>query len=163
MLACITPSFPLDEQQPAPNDTQGTCNVNILDDTMKAFLATQLPIQATVSKDGLPDIGPKRSLRVYDDSTLIYNENTGGQTLQNIRDGSRMTIAVINREALDGYRFVGRPEIFTEGAPFDNALAFAATVGMKEPKCAVLIHVEEIYTLKSGPTAGTKLESVAIG
>lgn len=131
--------------------------MNTLDDTMKSFLATQLPIQATVSKDGLPDIGPKRSLRVYDDKTLIYNENTGGQTLQNIRNGSKMAIAVINREALDGYRFVGRPEIFNDGAPLENALVFAEKAGMKPPKCAVLIHIEEIYTLKSGPTAGRKL------
>ena len=124
---------------------------------MKSFLATQLPIQATVSKDGLPDIGPKRPLRVYDDKPLIYNDNTGGLTLQNIRNGSKMAIAVINREALDGYRFVGRPEIFNDGAPLENALVFAEKAGMKPPKCAVLIHIEEIYTLKSGPTAGRKL------
>jgi len=100
--------------------------MNTLDDTMRAMLAQQLPIQATVSKDGLPDIGPKRSLRIYDDSTLIFNENTGGQTLQNIQDGSQIAIAVIDRAALDGYRFVGRPEIFGEGTPaYDNALAFA--------------------------------------
>jgi len=127
---------------------------------MKAFLAKQLPVQATVSKEGLPDIGPKRSLRVYDDHTLIYNENTGGQTLQNIRDGSKMAIALIDREALDGYRFVGRPEIFGEGAPYDNALAFAERVGMKPPKCAVLVHIDEIYTLRSGPTAGRKVSDL---
>ncbi|CVI54393.1 pyridoxamine 5'-phosphate oxidase family protein [Agrobacterium leguminum] len=133
--------------------------MNTLDDTMKSFLAKQLPIQSTVSKDGLPDIGPKRSLRVYDDRTLIYNENTGGQTLQNIRDGSKIAVAVIDREALDGYRFVGRPEIFTDGAPFQNALGFAGKAGMKEPKCAVLIHLEAIYTLRSGSDAGKKLSN----
>lgn len=131
--------------------------MNTLDETMKTFLAKQLPIQATVSKEGSPDIGPKRSLRAYDDRTLIYNENTGGQTLQNIRDGSKIAVAVIDREALDGYRFVGRPEIFSEGAPLDNALAFAERAGMKPPKCAVLIHIEEIFTLRSGPTAGKRL------
>jgi len=132
--------------------------MNTLDEAMKAMLAEQLPIQATVSKDGMPDIGPKRSLRYYDDNTLIYNENTGGQTLQNLRDGSRMAIAVINRQALDGYRFVGRAEIFGEGTPaYDNALAFAATAGMKPPRFAVLIHIETIYTLRSGADAGKKL------
>ncbi|PNU06854.1 pyridoxamine 5'-phosphate oxidase family protein [Novosphingobium guangzhouense] len=131
--------------------------MNTLDDTMKQFLAVQLPIQSTVSKDGLPDIGPKRSLRVYDDKTLIYNENTGGQTLKNILDGSKMAVAVIDREALDGYRFVGQPEVFSEGEPFDNAVAFANGAGMKTPKFAVLIHLEEIFTLRSGPAAGTKI------
>lgn len=128
-----------------------------LDDAMKAMLAKQLPIQATVGKTGLPDIGPKRSLRAYDEHTLIYNENTGGQTLQNIRDGSKMAIAIIDREALDGYRFIGTPEIFHEGKPFDNAVEFAGRHGMKTPKCAVLIHIDEIYTLRSGPDAGKRI------
>ncbi|GGC18288.1 hypothetical protein GCM10007205_29200 [Oxalicibacterium flavum] len=132
--------------------------MTVLNDAMKAMLAKQLPIQATTSKDGLPDIGPKRSLRFYDDNTLIYNENTGGQTLQNIRDGSKMAIAVIDREALDGYRFVGTPEIFTEGSkPYENALEFAAGNNMKQPKFAVLIHIDNIYTLRSGPDAGKQL------
>lgn len=131
--------------------------MNVLDDAMKRLLSVQLPIQATVSRDGLPDIGPKRSLRVYDDTTLIFNENTGGQTLRNINEGSKMAIAVIDREALDGYRFVGSPEVFSEGKPFDDACAFAETAGMKMPKFAVLVRIEEIYTLRSGPTAGQKL------
>ncbi|MCO7641499.1 pyridoxamine 5'-phosphate oxidase family protein [Pseudomonas sp. S 311-6] len=129
----------------------------VLNDAMKAMLAKQLPIQSTVSKDGLPDIGPKRSLRAYDDQTLIYNENTGGQTLRNILDGSKMAIAVIDREALDGYRFVGTPEVFSEGQPFDDAVAFASQNGMKTPKFAVLVHLDAIYTLRSGPDAGKAL------
>ncbi len=132
--------------------------MNILNDQMKAMLAKQLPILATVIAGGIPNIGPKRSLRVYDDQTLIFNENTGGQTLQNIRDGSKIAVAVIDREALDGYRFLGKPEIFSEGTPaYDNALAFAANNGMKQPKFAVLIHLEEIFTLRSGADAGKKL------
>jgi len=30
-------------------------------------------------------------------------------------------VAVIDREALEGYRFVGRPEVFGEGEPFERA------------------------------------------
>jgi len=132
--------------------------MNTLNDAMKAILAQQLPIQATSSKDGLPDIGPKRSLRVYNDTTLIYNENTAGQTLQNIRDGSKMAVAVIDREALAGYRFVGKPEVFGEGSkPFADAVAFAESKGHKPPKFAVLVHIEDIYTLNPGPTAGKKV------
>lgn len=134
----------------------------VLDDRMQAFLAKQLPILATVSREGgLPNIGPKRSLRRYDDWTLIFNENTAGQTLQNIRDGSKVAVAVIDREALDGYRFVCVPEIFSDGAPYDNAVAFAAANGMKQPKFAILLHVEQIYTLRSGPDAGKRLTPLA--
>jgi len=131
--------------------------MNTLNDAMKALLSTQLPIQATSSKDGLPDIGPKRSLRVYDDNTLIYNENTAGQTLQNIRDGSKMAVAVIDREALQGYRFLGTPEVFSEGKPFEDARIFAEQKGYKPPKFAVLVHIDTIYTLHPGPDAGKQV------
>ncbi|HGM6744161.1 TPA: hypothetical protein ACKQCL_005608 [Serratia marcescens] len=41
--------------------------MNELNDEMKKMLAKQLPVQATSSPNGVPDIGPKRSLRLYDD------------------------------------------------------------------------------------------------
>lgn len=131
--------------------------MNTLNDEMKAMLAKQLPILATVTDNNIPNIGPKRSLRAYDDNTIIYNENTGGQTLTNIKNGSKLAIAIIDREALDGYRFLGTAETFTDGPAYENALEFAKNNGMKEPKCAVLVHIEQIFTLRSGPTAGTKL------
>lgn len=47
-------------------------------------------------------------------------------------------------------------EVHTEGKYYDEAVAWA--VGkMGVPKAAVVIKIEEIYTLKSGPTAGTKI------
>lgn len=128
---------------------------------MKDMLATQTPIQATVTEGGIPNLGPKRSLRVYDDNTLIFNENTGGQTLANMQNGSKVAVAVIDREKLDGYRFLGTPELFTEGAPFDNAVEFAGKNGMKTPKFAVLVHIDEIWSLRSGPDAGKKVDQLS--
>ncbi len=128
---------------------------------MKAMLDTQLPILATVTDPTTPNIGPKRSLRVYDDHTLIYNENTGGQHLTNIENGSRVAVAVIDRAALDGYRFLGHAEVLTDGPAWDNCLDFAAHNGMKEPKRAVLIHLDVIYSLASGAKAGTVVDDSA--
>lgn len=126
-----------------------------LTSAMTAMLGTQLPILATVTDPTTPNIGPKRSLRAYDESTLIYNENTGGQHLENIEAGSRVAVAVIDREALDGYRFLGRAEAVTDGPAWENCLEFAAANGMKEPKRAVLIHLDMIFSLASGKKAGT--------
>lgn len=128
-----------------------------LDETMTAMLAVQLPIQATTSSEGVPDIGPKRSLRVYDGNTLIYNENTGGKTLKNIQSGSKMAVAVIDREKLDGYRFICKPELCSEGVAYQSAVDFAAKNNMKTPLYAVLLHIEEVYSLRSGADAGKKL------
>lgn len=131
-----------------------------LDEKMKAFFGKQLPMLSTVSAEGRPNIGPKRTCRILDDETLIYNENTGGQTLKNIQDNQLVAVALVDWEKLDGYRFVGRAEVFTEGEHFDNCCKFSKeTYNGKDPKAAVLIHIEEIYTLRIGPTAGTLLVS----
>ncbi|TDZ99266.1 Pyridoxamine 5'-phosphate oxidase [Mycobacteroides salmoniphilum] len=125
-----------------------------LTDEMKRMLGSQLAVLATVTDGTTPNIGPKRSLRVHDERSLIFNENTGGQTLANILAGSKVSVAVIDRDALDGYRFVGSAHIHDSGPAFDNAVAFAEERGMKHPRCAVVIAIEGIYTLKPGVTAG---------
>lgn len=128
-----------------------------LTDDMKQMLGAQLAVLATVTDGQTPNIGPKRSLRVYDDRSLIFNENTGGQTLANVRAGSKVSVAVIDRDALDGYRFVGPARIHESGAAFDDAVRFAQERGMKPPRCAVVIAIEDIYTLRPGATAGTRV------
>ncbi|HAG1966458.1 TPA: pyridoxamine 5'-phosphate oxidase family protein [Salmonella enterica] len=129
-----------------------------LDEKMKAMLAAQLPVQATTGEDGMPDIGPKRSLRVYNDTTLIYNENTGGRTLKNIRAGSKMAVVVIDRDSRDGYRFICTSVITEDGEAYGNALDFAQNNGMQQPLCAVILQIDEIYSLRSGADAGKKIQ-----
>ncbi|BBB44253.1 pyridoxamine 5'-phosphate oxidase-like FMN-binding protein [Mycobacteroides abscessus subsp. massiliense] len=131
--------------------------MSTLTEEMKRMLGEQLAILATVTDGTTPNIGPKRSLRVRDDRSLIFNENTGGQTLANIHAGSKVSVAVIDREALDGYRFVGSAQIHDSGPAFDNAVAFAQERGMKHPRCAVVIDIEDIYTLKPGAGAGKRV------
>jgi predicted pyridoxine 5'-phosphate oxidase superfamily flavin-nucleotide-binding protein len=128
-----------------------------LTEEMKDMLRTQLPILATVTDAETPNIGPKRTLRAYDESSLIFNENTAGRHLGNIRAGSRAAVAVVDREAPDGYRFLGRAEVHESGPVMDDALAFARERGMSRPKAAVLIRIEEIFSLKPGEAAGKRV------
>jgi uncharacterized protein len=112
----------------------------------------------TVNKEGMQNIGPKRSTRVFDDATLIFNKGTGGATYQNILDGSNVVVAVAaDRDNPDGYRFIGKPEIQTSGENYENAAALSEQMGRPRPKAVVLIHIEEIHSLKPGPMAGKKI------
>lgn len=129
-----------------------------IDDAMREMLAAQLPILATVTDGTTPNLGPKRSLRAFDERTLIYNENTGGQHLANIEAGSKVAVAVIDWDKLDGYRFLGHAEAVQSGPAWEDCLAFARDNGMGEPKRAVLIHIDEIYSLRSGAKAGTRVD-----
>lgn len=124
---------------------------------MKDMIASQQCFHATVSKDGMPNVAPKRSTRVLDEETLIFNEGTGGATYQNILDGSKDSVAVVNRETVDGYRFVGTPELLTSGELYDQAAEISIKNNMPKPKAVVLVHIEEIHSLKPGPGAGKKI------
>lgn len=127
-----------------------------LTDEMKDMIAAQVGIVATVREDGVPNVGPKRSSRLYDETTIIFNENTYGEICRNIKRGSKVAIAFIDREKLKGFRFVGTAEVHEEGKYYEDAVEWA--VGkMGKPKAAVIIKIEEIYDLASGPNAGTRL------
>ncbi len=124
---------------------------------MKDMIVTQQCFHATVSKEGIPNNAPKRSTKVLDDETLIYSEGTGGSTYRNILDGSKVAVAVVNRDILDGYRFLGTPEVITEGEVYNKSAELSLKAGMPKPKAVILIHINEIYSLKPGPTAGKKI------
>ena len=124
---------------------------------MKDMIGTQQCFIGTVSKAGIPNVAPKRSTRVFDDETLIFSEGTGGTTYQNILDGSKISIAIVNRETLDGYRFVGSAKLQNSGQIYEKAAEISKANGMPAPKAIVLIPVDEIHSLKPGPTAGKKI------
>ena len=124
---------------------------------MKEMIMSQQCFIATVSPDGVPNNAPKRSTRVFDDETLIYNEGTGGNTYRNILSGSKVAVAVVNREILDGFRIIGTPEVLTEGVIYEKAAEGSLKAGMPKPKAVMLIHIDEIHSLKPGPGAGKKI------
>ena len=124
---------------------------------MKDMILSQQCFHATVSKDGIPNNAPKRSTRVLDDETIMFTEGVGGATLKNILDGSKISTAVVNRETIDGFRFVGTPKVITEGELYDKATEMSMKIGMPKPKAVILIHIDEIHSLKPGPMAGKKI------
>lgn len=128
-----------------------------LTEDMKEMIASQQCFHATVSKDGLPNNAPKRSTRVFDDETLIFTEGVGRRTYQNIKDGSKDSVAVVNRDIVDGYRFIGTPKIIESGEIYDKAAEMSAKAGMPKPVAVILVKIDEIHSLKPGPMAGKKI------
>ena len=124
---------------------------------MKEMILAQQCFHATVSKEGIPNNAPKRSTRVFDDETLVFSEGTGGATYKNILDGSKIAVAVVDRDKLEGYRFLGTPEVITEGEIYNKSAELSLKSGMPKPKAVILIHIDEIYSLKPGPMAGKKI------
>lgn len=124
---------------------------------MKDMVATQQCFIGTVNVDGTPNVAPKRSTRVLSDESLIFTEGTGGATYANIKRGSKVSVAVVNREIVDGYRFIGEASMLEKGELYDAAAANSAKLGRPKPFGVVLIKISEIQSLKPGPNAGKKI------
>lgn len=125
---------------------------------MQEMIAQQQCFVATVGEDGWPNVGPKRSTRVLDAEHLAFNEVTGRHTYANLRRDPRVAVAVVDREHMDGYRFLGRAEVLEEGALFESAVRAAEERGAPRPRAVVRIRVEEIYSLQP-PRAGSRVDA----
>ncbi len=129
----------------------------VLTDEMKELVAGFQCFVATVGPDGTPNVGPKRSTRVVDDEHLAFNEVTAKQTWTNVQAGSNVAIAVVDRERMKGYRFVGTAEAISSGEIYDQAVAVMRQRGMMAPLTSVIkVKVEKIYSLGM-PGAGDQV------
>jgi predicted pyridoxine 5'-phosphate oxidase superfamily flavin-nucleotide-binding protein len=128
-----------------------------LNQEMKEMIATQQCFIATVNADGTPNVAPKRSTRVLSDDSLLFTEGTGGATYANIKRGSKVSVAVVNRDIIDGYRFIGDAVLQDNGDLFDAAVEASAKLGRPKPFAVGIINISEIHSLKPGPTAGKRI------
>lgn len=129
----------------------------LLTQEMKDMIASQQCFIGTVDAHGNPNVAPKRSTRVLSDESLIFSEGTGGATYANIKRGSRVSVAVVNREILNGFRFVGNAELLESGELYEQTAAISVQMGFRKPLAVCVIHINEIHSLKPGPTAGKKI------
>ena len=128
-----------------------------LTEAMKAMVGTQQCWIATVNPDGTPNVAPKRSTRVLDDEHLMFTEVTGQQTWANVQAGSAVSIGVVDRERMEGYRFTGAPEVVTSGPLFERAGEAMRERGIMAPvKGVVVVRVDAIYNL-GGRAAGQRI------
>ncbi|MBO3092767.1 pyridoxamine 5'-phosphate oxidase family protein [Schleiferilactobacillus harbinensis] len=124
---------------------------------MKEMLKNQLPFLATTSADGKPQVGPKGSLHVLDDSHLIYFEHTFRHAYTNLRHNQQAAVAVADRAAQKGFRFEGTAHIH-ENDDYANQVLGKTKIFDRFPRAGVVvIDVERIFKLDNTLEAGTQL------
>lgn len=131
--------------------------MSTLDDTMKTLVDEGMPYVATVDRDGTPNLGPKMSLRALDDHTLIFGESSQGQTLANVKDGSKVVVAIADLGKQAGYRFIGTPTVHESGPVWQAATEAAEQGGGMVPNTFVTVDVEAVYDIWPGPNLGKKV------
>lgn len=97
--------------------------MTVLSDDMKRVVQQQrLAYVATVCSDGSPNLSPKGTIRVWDDSHLVFADICSPGTMENLAHRPTVEINVVDAFARRGYRFKGQASILSEGPVFESAM-----------------------------------------
>lgn len=113
---------------------------------------------ATATKEGIPNVVPIGFARPIDEKTIMIVDNYMNKTAENLKNNPKASL--VPRDASKcPFQFKGTVEILNEGKLFDDAVDWATSVMSKlSPKAAVILNVEEIYSVQPGSDAGSKVD-----
>ena len=98
--------------------------MEILTDDMKRVVDAQLGFIATVCPDGTPNLSPKGTTAVWDDTHLVFADIHSPGTVANLRENPNIEINVVDQLVRKGYRFKGTAEVHSDGDLLEQGLQF---------------------------------------
>ena len=111
-----------------------------ISEEIKNFVNSQkLGYVATVSNDGTPNLSPKGTIVVMNESTLVFADIRSPQTIQNLQNNPSVEINVVDPFQRLGYRFKGEGKIINEGSEFDEILDYYENAGIKSKINSVVV------------------------
>jgi len=123
------------------------------DDEIKQFVNFQkLGYVATVSSDGTPNLSPKGTIAILDDSRLVFANIRSPQTITNLRNNPSIEINVIDPFSRMGYRFQGTTKIISDGDDFQKILKFFGEKGIKSKISDIVIINIESFSKVTSPS-----------
>ena len=124
---------------------------------MEAIEKNNIVWLATANKEDRPNVVPIGLARPLDNETVLLVANFMNKTFENLKNNPQAAIAVSNVSECP-YQFKGSVEIYESGKYFEDAVDWAKSVMTQlNPKAAVLLKIEEIYSVQPGPEAGKKI------
>ncbi len=123
----------------------------LLDGVIRNFLLKQkLGYVATVSVDGTPNLSPKGTIFVWDDSHLIFANIRSPQTMKNLQSNPKLEINVIDPVLRRGYRFKGTGKILKQNDLYEKIILFYKNLGIKSDILGlVLVSVVHVSVIVS--------------
>src|SRR5919201_1436796 len=90
----------------------------MLTSDMRAVIeAAHLCFAATVTPDGRPNVSPKGTIRVWDDTHLFFLDIASPGTRANLAHSPWLELNVVDQLSRRGYRFAGRASLHFPGSP----------------------------------------------
>ena len=113
---------------------------------MRAVIeAAHLCFAATVTSDGRPNLSPKGTIGVWDDTHLFFLDIASPGTRENLARNPSIEINVVEQLSRRGYRFAGRATVHTAGSD-EYATAVRRVYGdappVAAPHAVVIVAIE---------------------
>ncbi len=123
----------------------------IITEEIKNFVNFQkLGYVATISVDNTPNLSPKGTIIVLDESYLAFADIHSPQTVENLKRNPAIEINVVDPFSRRGYRFKGIAEIISTGDKFDKIVSHYKETGVKSSiKTIITVKIEKLSEILS--------------
>jgi len=123
----------------------------IITEKIKNFVNFQkLGYVATISADDTPNLSPKGTIIVLDESYLAFADIHSPQTVENLKRNPAIEINVVDPFSRRGYRFKGIAEIISTGDKFDKIISHYKETGVKSSiKTIITVKIEKLSEILS--------------
>jgi len=102
------------------NDARGSI---VLTADMRAVIrSAHLCFAATVTPEGLPNLSPKGTIRIWDDHRVFFLDIASPGTRANLAVHPWMELNVVDQLSRRGYRFFGHSTLHASGEIFERAV-----------------------------------------
>lgn len=135
-------------------------------ESLNGSLKARRLVLGTSSKDGIPNTVPIGIMRYHEDGeTLILVDNYFLKTRQNLEGNPWAAVTCWDMEEKEGklvtksgFQLKGKARIEDKGPLYEKIKAEVKAINPAFPaKALVLLKVQEIYDVKSGPNAGKRV------
>lgn len=126
---------------------------------LQKFTEGKIGWVATASKDGMPNVSIKGTLRVLDDEHLLFADIFSLKTRKNLEENPKVAIMVYDSATGTAYSFKGSAELIAKGSFYDQTVGEIKKQLPQLPaaKYIVRITVEAIYNQSAGPEGGKQI------
>jgi len=123
----------------------------IITEKIKNFVNFQkLGYVATISADNTPNLSPKGTIIVLDESSLAFADIHSPQTVENLKYNPSIEINIVDPFSRRGYRFKGIAEIISTGDKFDKIISHYKETGVKSSiKTIIAVKIEKLSEVLS--------------
>ena len=123
----------------------------VITEEIKNFVNFQkLGYVATVSNDNTPNLSPKGTIMVLDESHIAFADIQSPKTVENLKHNPSIEVNVVDTFSRRGYRFSGTAEIILSGDKFNKIITYYKTSGVKSSiKSVILIKIEKLSEVLS--------------